>query len=497
MKKGIYIVLLSLALGACNSWLDVKPDLEVYEETMFEKSGGYYTALNGLYILMSEGTLYGQNLSFGAMEAWGHSYVLDEDAHETFYDLANFKYDNDGPVTLAENIWLRCYKIIAEANNLIQNLEEDTDVVFKYGDTTRKRVLGEAYAIRSLMHFEIVRIFAKAPIVDDGSSSIVPWVTEYPSRLNPPIPTKEVLANIITDLERARLLVKAFDTNGDYPGSLSYIDTYVDRRLKLEVPGSTTISFEDDDFFQYRADRLNYYAITQLLARVCLYAGDNDKAFEYANEIVELVRTKKVYMFTPLSYIANPISTVGTVHPRLHEEIIFGTYNSKLVDLTDSYFGEKTASSSKLRISDPNDLFDNPNDCRLQTIVDRMPTKFSSVGANEDNMLRASTTVPVLRFPEAYYIAAESIFEKDKMKAVELFNECVTERGNEVYKLSSEVDKQTFMDAIVEEYRREFLCEGQLVFVYKRLNIPIRDESGNVEHGGLVLPVPDIEAGIQ
>lgn len=130
---------------------------------MFEESRGYYTALNGLYILMAEGTLYGSNLSYGAMEAWSRSYDLDNNNLTTFSDLANLKYANSGPKSLGEAIWLRCYKIIAEANNLIQALEADKNVVFKHGDATRNMVLGEAYAIRSLMHFEVVRIFTKAP----------------------------------------------------------------------------------------------------------------------------------------------------------------------------------------------------------------------------------------------------------------------------------------------------------------------------------------------
>ena len=92
MKKYIIFGLLSIGLYSCNSWLDVKSDQEVYEESMFEKSRGYYTALNGLYILMSEGTLYGANLSYGAMEAWSRSYDLDNSSSlTTFTDLMNLK----------------------------------------------------------------------------------------------------------------------------------------------------------------------------------------------------------------------------------------------------------------------------------------------------------------------------------------------------------------------------------------------------------------------
>lgn len=113
----------------------------------------------------------------------------------------------------------------------------------------------------------------------------------------------------------------------------------------------------------------------------------------------------------------------------------------------------------------------------------------------ESNMVAAKSLVPVMRFPECYYIAAESIFEKNKTRAVEIFNKLVNARNNSVYSLEENVDKDTFMDAIVSEYRREFLCEGQMVYVYKRLNIDMRASGTTIEHDGkLVMPVPDSEA---
>lgn len=52
---------------------------------------------------------------------------------------------------------------------------------------------------------------------------------------------------------------------------------------------------------------------------------------------------------------------------------------------------------------------------------------------------------------------------------------------------------------IVEEYRRETICEGQMFFVYKRLvyqNIPNGKEKTdniNIELSSYVVPLPDSE----
>ena len=225
MKKRyiINIVLLAFIFSSCDKWLDVKPELDIYEETLFEKAQGYYIALNGLYIDMSGQNLYGKELTWGAVEAWGHSYRLNEGAHQSYLELVNFEYDKGEAKSIAASIWLDSYKVIAEANNLIQGLENDGEVKFKYGDVTRNMILAEAYAIRALMHFELLRIFAKAPVADNGGgTAFIPYVTTYPSIVNPPIATKNILKHLIADLEKAKEWIKPFDTDVQYPGGKSF-----------------------------------------------------------------------------------------------------------------------------------------------------------------------------------------------------------------------------------------------------------------------------------
>lgn len=50
-------------------------------------------------------------------------------------------------------------------------------------------------------------------------------------------------------------------------------------------------------------------------------------------------------------------------------------------------------------------------------------------------------------------------------------------------------------DVIVNDARREFMCEGQLFYFYKRLGRKVVDESGNytMTEKDFVLPLPDVE----
>lgn len=493
-----------LFFSSCNKWLDVRSEFDIYEESMFENQFGFYNALNGLYLEMSKELLYGRDLVYGAIEAWGRNYQLTSVSVEDWSDLANFKYENKGPVSLAENIWLKSYFVVSNANNLIQNIE-NTKVEFMYGDVTKNMIKAEAYAIRALMHFELIRIFAQSPAIDGGGvTAYIPYVDKYPSKTNQPIATKEVLNKIVNDLVKAKELIKQIDIDANCPGYLSFKNTDVKFRLRLNVPeGGYDGMIDAHDIFKYRANRLNYYAITQLLAKVSQYKGDQQAAYTYAKEIIDLVDNGieggvRPYMFTPLAYIDNPLITRSAVHPRLHTEVLFGVYKANLLDFTSVYFSE--TSYNPILINGLNSVFEKDGDRRALTIVNDKFTKFS-IDGNTDNVVymeSARDIVPVMRFVEAYYIAAEAIFDTDKSNAVNIFNKLVERRGNlNLYKIDENITKEGFMEAIVSDYRREFLCEGQMVFLYKRLNIPIRDNITLVNHNGrLVLPVPKTEAGV-
>lgn len=499
MKKrySLLVVLFVVGVGmtSCDKWLEVDPKFDVYEESLFEEAQGYFAALNGLYVNLSERALYGQELSWGAAEAWGGGYALQKNNNAQGYiDLSQYDYQTVDAKKIGANIWLGCFNTIAESNNLIQNLESDHTTAFPYGDVTRNMILGEAYAVRAMMHFELVRVFAKSLVTDNGGvSSYVPFVDQFPSKVNAPIPTKEVLARVISDLEKARDLIAPFDTLPENPGYISFSSTLAGVRVKLD--DGVGVSMADDEFFRYRGNRLNYYPILQLLARVCLYAGNDDKAFAYANQIVSLVNKKKPYNFVKPASIGDPMN-LSTVEPRLHSEIVFGAYNSNLKGWVENAFNP--SSSQRLRVANKSVLFaENSSDCRLKAIPSDMCTKYSARGKVEKQMTAAQSLVPVLRFPECFYIAAESVYKKDKNQAIEIFNSLVTARNNAKYKIDVNISDRDFIKAIVKEYRREFLSEGAMIFVYKRLNLSFKNETLEDNQNDLVMPIPDSEAGIQ
>ncbi|MCK9305169.1 MAG: RagB/SusD family nutrient uptake outer membrane protein [Bacteroidales bacterium] len=97
--------------------------------------------------------------------------------------------------------------------------------------------------------------------------------------------------------------------------------------------------------------------------------------------------------------------------------------------------------------------------------------------------------IPVLKISEAYLIAAECTLESDPQKSLDYLNELRVNRGLNPLTLTADIAEE-----IHKEYRKEFLCEGQMFYYYKRKGyqyIPYwGSEAGNNIY---VFPIPDGE----
>ncbi len=78
--------------------------------------------------------------------------------------------------------------------------------------------------------------------------------------------------------------------------------------------------------------------------------------------------------------------------------------------------------------------------------------------------------IPLMRIPEAYYIAAECYLKQntpDIDNALEMLNFVRQKRG--ITSSLTGLSSAQIMDEIVKEYAKEFYCEGVMFYLYKRL----------------------------
>lgn len=472
-KTYLFALLLAATMTtACEEWLKIEPQYEITEDDLYKNTAGYYKVINGLYYQMSDFSLYGKELSWGMTDVWARYYTIDPASDFKGYpQMYNLEYDAKEAVALASSAWNAGYKIIAQANDLIAHAEKTDENFFTLGETDRNTILGEAYAIRAMMHFDLMRLFGASMAVNpDGR--YIPYVEVYPSTVNPPISSREFMGKVIADLKQAHELLKTYDVEINPTQTTS--TTY--RFFATNTP-------PQGKFYGNRGTRLNYYAVTILLARTCLWAQETDDALTYAQEIIDLVTDNKLALTKPDSFTDNL---------KALDDLLFGFYNEKLVETYEPY--ANSTNSKRLLINDYNFFISPEEDLRSGVINDdtRFMQKYILKVTDQKDMI-----IPNIRISEAYYVAAECQYKTDMKTAAANLNTVRTARGYVSSDLSESTSETAFWDALTYEYRKEFIGEGQLIFFFKRTNSPIVFAGGNFNHGGkLILPVPDSESAI-
>lgn len=283
----ILMVTITLVFMGCKDWLDVTPAGQATENDLFSTGSGYRSVLNGLYKSMGKPELYGRNWSYGMLDCMAQLYKLDDPGSfndEMCKAAAKYEYTNTQVAASIESAWGIAYNIIANANDLLQNIEKASDDIFAEGEMERKMIMGEAYACRALIHFELLRLFAPALVNDDGRTYI-PYIESYPVLSASKLGVKPYLEKVIADLEKARGLVAVYDTTVNGQGiNLAGTGRFNnDFTYNYQIISGQQIEGFDanlvDDFFKGRGYRMSYNAVTALLARVCQYAGRGTGSF--------------------------------------------------------------------------------------------------------------------------------------------------------------------------------------------------------------------------
>ncbi|WP_018336716.1 RagB/SusD family nutrient uptake outer membrane protein [Butyricimonas synergistica] len=472
--RKIGLLVIAFGMASCNAWLEVEPETDIAEDEMYKNTKGFYSVLNGIYYNIGEPELYGRHLSWGAMDAWAGVYTLTDnvDEHKGFIAMRDFNYDTKEVRSVGSSIWENGYRGIARANNLIEHIEQQDSTFFDNGQLEKNVLMGEALALRAFIHFDMLRVFAQAPLLD-ATGSYIPYVTQYPMIFNPAIPTNEVLEKIVKDLKMSKDLLATFDT---LQGNKTFITNTEMRLTKSTMP-------DWGKFYAFRGTRLNYYAVTGLLARVYLYAGQYDLAMKQALEIVHLVENGTLRL-TEGNNIASD--------PKMMDGVLFCLNYSKMVE---GYANYSSGERATLYVEDPA-LFDpgeaaDDYDKREDLLDHNIVVKYM-----EDRGKEAYTGyVPLIRLSEICYIAAECyLYVEDVEHAVQVLNMVRKARGGKA--LQVDLAAGVVMDKLVNDARKDLISEGQILFMFKRLN-KIYTSKGKVDaKGKLVLPKPTSESAI-
>lgn len=464
IRYSILLIALFLLAG-CAQWLDVKPYDKIAEEELLSTEEGYMKLLNGIYIELNRDMLYGAALSVEMVEIMGGAYVIgtDRSVWGNYQDLAAYEYGTEYWRARMSETWNKAYSLILNCNILLDNIDNDRDLFS--GDNYRM-VKGEALAMRAMLHFDMLRLFGPVYSRHPEHKSI-PYYKAYSVTPNDLLPADEVAELVTLDLLEARILLANDPVRTD--------------------------GMED-----YRDLRLNYYAVSALLARSSLYFGDKSSAYKYAMEIIKAV-DEGILSFVDRSLVIGSPDDPDRI---FSSEVIFALSHSQRSTLFKNYYDPSRIPNYVFRMD--NDLMSdlvfggsamtggNQDDYRYRvnwvaTGANRYFYKYSDM---KDNGNIKNTMIPMIRLGEMYLIAAECVSD-DISVGSPFVNMLRAHRGvNNVPELTE--------DILRYEYIRELYGEGQLFFMYKRMFSSVlfsSKQSMNPEPSDriFVVPLPDSE----
>ena len=138
-------------------------------------------------------------------------------------------------------------------------------------------------------------------------------------------------------------------------------------------------------------------------------------------------------------------------------------------------------------------------------------TKYAQRFATNHGAEIGNTLVPMIRISEMYYIAAEAIYKTDLDAAKKYLLKVKEGRGlsssDQSVKNVNAANESNFLSILRNDARREWLGEGQIFYMYKRLNLNIPSVDPNrpseesymeikAEEKNFVIPIPNIETDL-
>ena len=479
MKKIIYTMIIACTtlFASCDSWLEVKPYDQIAEGELQKSEEGYQKMLNGIYIDLNSDALYGQTLSVEMIEVMGGAYTIgsDNSVWGNYKDLSSYQYNTEYWRNRLDQTWNKAYALILNCNKILETIDGNKNL---FTDGSYYIIKGEALALRAMLHFDMLRLFG--PVYSkDSDKKAIPYYTKQTNSPEPILTAQEVMEKITTDYEDA----------------LNYL-----ANDPVKTEGTMMSSTEDgsSNFLRYRALRLNYYAVEALMARAYLYMGNKTEAFKYATDVIKTA-DQNIFPFVDKNLVIGSPADPDRI---FSSEVLFALTNTSRGTIHKNFFDPSRLPNYVFRMDDSmmsNLVYGGAattggyqddyryRACWMATGSNRYFYKYSDMVANGSIQ---NTMIPMVRLGEMFLIAAES--QSGDLKAgVQYVNALRRNRG--VASLTTLTP-----DLLKYEYIRELYGEGQLFYLYKRLNSDIitsATSSNNPKASDLifVVPLPDTE----
>lgn len=458
MKKLYFLILLSCLCSGCKKILDKEPQNQLSLEETFSTMKGAEAALLGAYstffttpyynaLRMIYPDVMGGNTKYSRLS---NNDLLSE------YDLASSASDGGMNTT-----YTTVYQILTNLNNIIQYAPSIPDGT----STTKNRLIAEATVLRALAHYDLLQLYAQQYNFTSDASH--PGIV---LALEPIVANKTVIQRstvkvcyeaLIQDLTDAIALFKTSE--------------------RLFTSGNA----------------VNYASIDManaLLARVYLNMGDWQNAYAAAGT---LINNTSYTLFTNANYVnswklkntsesifelAVPTNFSGNSYGNYFDVVNGGFYLQMAVtdDLINLYTETDVRRKSTFYTSKV-----------TENITYYYSAKYSTSGTN-------ATGIKVIRLSEMYLIRAEAAAELNNLNQANSDLNVIRQRADPFAPALNITNKETLIENILIERRKELNYEGFLLFdlARRKQNIVRTDCQAltcdlNYPAARYILPIPE------
>ena len=490
-----------LLFSACTDWLQVSSQTDFTEDDMYSSEEGFHKALTGIYIKMADQSLYGAHLTWRMVEYFGHSYHQQSGSNE--YQMHFHNYTNSAVSGPIENAWNGLYRLIAQCNNILGNLEAQKATM---NECNYQLMKGETMALRSYFYLDLLRLFGYGNLRNRPevmNKLTIPYVTEFTKDITVQKTYKETIKQLKTDLQTAIDLLWGEDGEN--------CQWAAEDQDRLNAASGTTYYFWQWNSYDDKP-RMDYFSARATMARLLMWEG-TDEGYEEAAKIAEeWILAGEDDVYDTWDWVAKSTMTAANELNRDYtfsrEHVWFlGVQNLYEVvgDWLDCSSPNSTYHRVFLNTTMANDIFEyeTGNNTALSDVryVYNL-TPMGSGGANYrinklenfEGEAKFKDMIPMINSAEMFYIAAEVYLQQGNKKlALERLNKVRQQRG-----ITTDLP-ETLTDAevkaeIMKEYRKSFLCEGQLFYLYKRWGEKmVAGYAQEMSDKQYVLPYPDSE----
>lgn len=422
IKYYISALIIGLTVSACEDYLTVLPENNQSSHEYWETKEEVEAVLGAGYVELRSSV----ETLFLWGEARGNGIENDKEGSDLQKAASKIRAMDVLPSNALAK-WANPYKVIAMANSVIKYGPEVVDRDASFNVNVMNSYLSEAYFLRSLAYFYLVRTFDDVPFVTE------PYVDDSAPYSLAKSKGEIILRACAANLEQSLTAAKEF-----FPES--------DNTNPMNTKGRAT-----------------KWAIHALLADIYLWLGDYQLSIDNCDKVLN---SGRVGLIAGNYWFAN-------FYPGNSNEGIYEIQYSYALAQNNSFISW-FSSDSYYKITEyaKNLYLENENDLRAENASYKEDKLWKYIGKNA-NDARNSTTEKdqnfiLYRVADIYLMKAEAYIMLEKYEdATDLINKVRNRAGIDDIDVSS--NQITMCSYLLKERQREFLAEGKNWFDILRI----------------------------